>query len=260
MEDKTSKDTRASQSNGGSSVSEVYDYGANQTSEQLDFESSGIAGSVSRNSGSDLGKTRLTRKEWWTVFWRKNKKMVTIFSGILVGILAVNVILAAIISNLQQQTNSGSAGTEETSNEDIIEAEDEDNNEVEDETAESESYYQLPDELNADNLSEEDEVTRDAILMDQDPDSSEEDVESYYDRKITEATSAGNTGLATNIIIEKINYIVLNENNCKKAEEYADSIDLNAFSNEERRYLASYILSAAISCEDDGFEQKWENI
>ncbi len=118
----------------------------------------------------------------------------------------------------------------------------------------------LPEELMGDNLSAEDRVTKKTSLMLQDPDTSYEDIESYYDAVIGDAINDGDMSLARNITVQKMNFLVVLEDDCEKAREYIDNLDISFYSAEERRYLASDVISAAIECGDLDWQNQWENI
>lgn len=230
----------------------------------MSFKSTDIIKTVSKTGVKSAGKIRLTDQEKWQKFQkkfkdfvRKNRKALIIFCSALAVLLIVAVV-AIIAANNQPAPE---VTKEETVEEDpdVLNADDGDEEE-EDETAEPDDYYELPDELNAEDISAEDEVTKEASLMDQDPDYSDQDVENYYDDKINENLSSGNSGLAIEIMIEKVNYLAIVEDDCDEAKSYADSIDLSQFSDEQKSYLSSYIYSTALGCDDEEFEQKWANI
>lgn len=118
----------------------------------------------------------------------------------------------------------------------------------------------LPEELMGDSLSPEDQVVKETSLMLQDPDVSEVDIEDYYDRVVEDAVSDGDTGLAVEIIIQKMNFLAVVENDCNKAEDYVNSIDLAIYSSEEVQYLASYAASMAGGCGNSELEAKWNEV
>ena len=118
----------------------------------------------------------------------------------------------------------------------------------------------LPEELRGDNLSPEDQVIKETTLMISDSSKNENDIEAYYDTKIKEALNDGKTDLATRIIIQKVGFIVVTEENCARAEEYVSSIDLSPYSADEKMYLASYILSMITGCGNQELQAQWEQL
>lgn len=120
--------------------------------------------------------------------------------------------------------------------------------------------YVLPEELMNNDLSPEDQVTKETSLMLQDPDVSEVDIEAYYDAVIEDAIASGDKSLAIEIIIQKMNFLAVVEDDCSKAEEYVDGVELSTFSSEEVQYLASYVSSMAGGCGDSDLKAKWDGI
>lgn len=118
----------------------------------------------------------------------------------------------------------------------------------------------LPEELMGDNLSVEDQVIKRTSLMLQDPDVSEEDIELYYDAVIEDAINDENIVLAMNIIIQKMNFLVVLEDDCEKAREYIDGLDMSLYSVDEKHYLASNVVSSAIECDDLDWQNQWEGV
>ena len=108
----------------------------------------------------------------------------------------------------------------------------------------------LPEELQKDDLSPEDEVIKETTLMMQDPDKKEEDIESYYDMVIEKAIDDGDINLAMKIIIQKTNFLVVVENDCGNAKSYIDSLDFSIYQDNEINYLQSYIDSIMGYCDD----------
>ena len=49
----------------------------------------------------------------------------------------------------------------------------------------------------------------------------------------------------------------MTEEDCNAAKEYINGIDLSPYSNEERSYLASYVVSTAGACGDQNMEDQW---
>ena len=47
---------------------------------------------------------------------------------------------------------------------------------------------------------------------------------------------------------------------CAKAKEYVDGIDLASYSEGEKEYLASYVISMAGWCDDRDLQNRWERI
>lgn len=122
-----------------------------------------------------------------------------------------------------------------------------------------EGDFVISEELMGDDLSPEDQVIKETSLMMQDPDSSEEDVESYYDDVIEGAIDSGDTGFAAEITVQKMNFLAVVEDSCTKAKEYINNVDLSFYSAEERLYLASYAISMANGCGDSDLQARWES-
>ena len=112
-----------------------------------------------------------------------------------------------------------------------------------------EEEYVLPEELMADDLSPEDLVIKETSLMLQNPDISNTEIERYYDEVISEAIDNGETFFAVRIVIQKMDFLAVIEEDCNKAKEYVDGLDLSFYSEEEKGYLNSYIDSMMNWCE-----------
>lgn len=120
--------------------------------------------------------------------------------------------------------------------------------------------YILPDELLGDDLSPEDQVIKEVSIMMQDPNISEEDIEKYYDRVIEDAKNGGDNKLAVKVTIQKMDFLAVVISDCAKAKEYVDGIDLASYSEGEKEYLASYVISMAGWCDDRDLQNRWERI
>ena len=116
----------------------------------------------------------------------------------------------------------------------------------------------LPEELMGDDLSPTDQVIKETSIMLQDPNISDTEIEKYYDDVINDAIIKGDTGFAIKIIIQKMNFLAVIEGNCERANEYVDNIDLSAYIASEKRYLASYVISMAATCDNQDLQNKWE--
>lgn len=115
--------------------------------------------------------------------------------------------------------------------------------------------YHLPEELQGDNLSQGDQVRRDVIIMSQTPNTNYADIVEYYDVAIAKAIEGGDRYLAMDIIVQKATYIATTEEDCESAVEYINSLDLSPFTEEEKQFLASHLLSA-IDCEEELEEEQ----
>lgn len=133
------------------------------------------------------------------------------------------------------------------------------NNTVNEEVVVEETEVTLPEELMGDNLSPADQVIKETSLMYQDPNVNEAEIGAYYDKVIEGAISDGDTELAVEIIIQKMDFLAVVESDCAKAKAYTDDLNLEPYSTEESQYLASYIVSTAIYCEDQAWQAQWEN-
>lgn len=118
----------------------------------------------------------------------------------------------------------------------------------------------LPEELQGDDLSPIDQITKEATLMSSNPDYSGQDIENYYDAAIDEAMVSGDTGFAAQIIIQKMQFIAIAEEDCSRVIEYINSINLAEFSVEVRPYLASRVASVANYCEDQALADSWQRL
>ena len=163
---------------------------------------------------------------------KKSGKLLVVMLAILCILIIAMVVLVVV-----NRTNDGQEGME---------------------VEETESV--LPEELRGDNLSPEDQVIKETTLMISDSSKNENDIEAYYDTKIKEALNDGKTDLATRIIIQKVGFIVVTEENCARAEEYVSSIDLSPYSADEKMYLASYILSMITGCGTQELQAQWEQL
>ena len=110
--------------------------------------------------------------------------------------------------------------------------------------------YDLPEELTGEDLSPEDQVIKETSIMLQTPGVSMEEIENYYDVVVDKAISDGDTYLAVRIVIQKMNFLAVVEEDCGKSKEYIDSVDLSPYSEEEKRYLASYKESMIGGCNE----------
>lgn len=115
--------------------------------------------------------------------------------------------------------------------------------------------YHLPDELQGDNLSQGDQVRRDVIMMSQTPNTNYADIEEYYEAAIAKAIEGGDRYLAMDIIVQKATYIATTEEDCESTVEYTNNLDLSPFTEEEKQFLASHLLSA-IDCKDELGEEE----
>lgn len=131
------------------------------------------------------------------------------------------------------------------------------NGEEQKQYGEEEINFVLPEELMTDSLSQEDQVIKETSLMMQDSNSSEEDIENYYDEVIGGALSNNDTELAIRIIIQKMNFLAVVKDNCAGARAYIDGVDLSYYSTEELEYLSSYVVSMAGECGDLGLGDRW---
>lgn len=120
--------------------------------------------------------------------------------------------------------------------------------------------YVLPEELKGDDLSPLDQVIKETSLMLQDPNVSNAKIEAYYDSSIEKAKNDEDNKLAIEIIIQKMNFLAVIEDDCAKAAEYVNNIDLQSYSVEEKSYLASYIVSMAASCKNQELQERWANL
>lgn len=118
----------------------------------------------------------------------------------------------------------------------------------------------LPEELQGSDLSPIDQITKEATLMNSDPDYSEQDIENYYDVAIGEAMASGDTGFAAQVTVQKMQFIAVTEGDCSRAIEYINSINLVEFSVEVRPYLASRVASVANYCEDQTLADNWQRL
>ena len=116
----------------------------------------------------------------------------------------------------------------------------------------------LPEELQGNDLSPIDRITKEATLMNSNPDYNEQDIEDYYDTVIGEAMASGDTEFAARIIIQKMQFIAVTEGDCSGAIEYINSINVAEFSVGVRAYLASYVVSVADYCEDQTLANNWQ--
>lgn len=116
--------------------------------------------------------------------------------------------------------------------------------------------YNLPTELEGDNLTPEDKVTRDTSIMLNSPDVSMEEIEAYFDDVINKANEAGDYDFAIDIISQKMLFLVVNENDCEKARDYSDNIDMSMYSEDQKAYLQSNIYSTTWEC-DEAEETEW---
>ena len=128
------------------------------------------------------------------------------------------------------------------------------------ENNEANTEYVLPEELLGDDLSPVDQVIKETSLMLNDSNVSSEEIESYYDEVIADALKDGDPGFAAKIVIQKMNFISVVENNCESASRYVDSIDLSPYLDKERNFLASYVVSMAIECNNQELQDKWNSI
>ncbi len=117
------------------------------------------------------------------------------------------------------------------------------------------SNYDLPEELDKDNLSVEEQVIRDTTIMAQDPDVDDEKIERYYDDVINEANKRGDYGLSMKIIVQKVLFLVTSEDDCEKAEEYLSNLDTSMYSRDDIAALQSKVYSAIWSCDGIGEEE-----
>lgn len=125
---------------------------------------------------------------------------------------------------------------------------------------ETDSGYILPEELMGDDLSPVDQVIKETSLMQGDPNVSADEIKSYYDEVINNALKDGDSSFAAKIIIQKMNYISVIENDCEGASRYVDGIDLTPYSDKEKNYLASYVISMAIECNNQELRDEWSSI
>ena len=116
----------------------------------------------------------------------------------------------------------------------------------------------LPEELRGDNLSPADQVTKTTSLMLADPKYNFKDIEQYYDTVIEDATNKGETSLAIKIVIQKMDFLVVTEGDCREAKKYINSVDLSPYSKTEKYYLASRVVSMTIDCDDQELQNQWE--
>lgn len=120
--------------------------------------------------------------------------------------------------------------------------------------------YVLPDELLHDDLSMPDQVIKETSLMLHDSAYNNEDIENYYDAAIEKAKNNQDNDSAIRIIIQKMNFITSIEENCTKAKEYINNVDLSSYSTEEKGYLTSFVISMATECKDQELQIQWENL
>lgn len=113
------------------------------------------------------------------------------------------------------------------------------------------SGYVLPEELTGDDLTEENQVIKEASIMLQNPEVSMEQIEEYYDGVIKDAFDKGNNYLGKKVIIQKMNFIAVLEGDCPKAVQYADSLDLSQLSENDRDYVNASIESLKAECDDE---------
>ena len=158
----------------------------------------------------------------------KNKKLLEIILIFLFLIIISLVITIVVINNHSSQT------TDET------------------------TKYALSEELQKDDLSPADQVIKETSMMLQDPNTSNADIETYYDTVITNAINNNDTDLAIKIIIQKMHFIATTENDCAKAAEYVNSIDLQPYTAEQQQYLTSYVISLAGACDDQNLSTRWK--
>ena len=118
----------------------------------------------------------------------------------------------------------------------------------------------LPEELKGDDLSIEDQVVKETSLMLQDPNASDEDIELYYEEVIKKAIEDGDTSLAANVILQKMDFLVVLEDDCERAREYADSLNISSYPAAEKQYLMSGVVSMAIECDDSDWQIRWEDL
>lgn len=159
-------------------------------------------------------------------------------NGILVGVLVflcvviIGLIVGIVVVNVNKEGQGGSQNVE----------------------------YSLPEELQGNNLSSTDQVMKETTLMAQNPNISDVEIEAYYDGVIADALMNGNTDLAMRIIIQKMNFIAVSENDCAKAKEYVNGVDLSPYSATEKSYLASYVLSTVEGCNGGELQDKWKSL
>ena len=118
----------------------------------------------------------------------------------------------------------------------------------------------LPEELMEDDLSSTDQVIKKASQMLQDPATSNAEIEKYYDEVIEQALNDGDTDLAIRIIIQKMDFLAVTENDCQKAKEYIENIDLTVYPEAGKHFLASFVISTTAECKDQNLQTKWEEI
>ncbi|MCR5700281.1 MAG: hypothetical protein K6G49_02530 [Candidatus Saccharibacteria bacterium] len=122
-----------------------------------------------------------------------------------------------------------------------------------------ETGYVLPDELLGEDLSAIDQVTKKASLILHDPNKTKSDVENYYDTAIEEAKNNQDDNLALEIMVQKMNFIAMIEGDCERAATYINNIDLTSYPAEGKSFLAPYVVSVAIECDNQELQKQWEN-
>lgn len=122
-----------------------------------------------------------------------------------------------------------------------------DNNDI----IEPTSNYVLPDRLQGDDLTPEDEIAKQVAIMSHTKGTSSNDIEEYYDSVIDKAFEDGDRLLAMDIIIQKATYLSSINEDCEGAIKYTDGLDFSIFSDEEKQFLASHLQSELSECDDE---------